>query len=307
MVNVAVAGGTGGVGRTIIEVLESSPHTGFTLSRKAPENPNSNQLTVNYNDITQLVTVLEERKIHTIICAFSIEGDSLAKSQANLIEAAELSKETKRFIPSSFAIPYPRESIQVLPQLKDYFKAIETLKQSDLQYTVFHNGIFLDYFRSPDMKSYLKPNVFVIDLANRVAAIPGDGNVSVTFTYTFDLARFVVAVLDLDEWTDESRVIGDEMSWNGFVEMAERVLDTKFEIHYDSVTKLKRFEITELPGHQALYAHFPKKPFQWFMSIFELFTTDETSRLPREGSLNERFPDIRPLTVEQLLEKYWSI
>lgn len=34
MVNVAVAGGTGGVGRTIVEVLASSAHQGFVLSRQ---------------------------------------------------------------------------------------------------------------------------------------------------------------------------------------------------------------------------------------------------------------------------------
>lgn len=35
MVNVAIAGGTGGVGRTILEVLGTSKHKAFVLSRKA--------------------------------------------------------------------------------------------------------------------------------------------------------------------------------------------------------------------------------------------------------------------------------
>jgi nucleoside-diphosphate-sugar epimerase len=114
-------------------------------------------------------------------------------------------------------------ALAVLPQLKDYFAAIETLKASDLEWTTFHNGIFLDYFGGPGMKSYLKPNVFAIDFANRVAAIPGTGDVPVTFTYTFDLARFVVAALDLEEWNEESRVVGDEVTWNEFVGLAEEV------------------------------------------------------------------------------------
>lgn len=118
-------------------------------------------------------------------------------------------------------IPY--RSLQALPPLKVYFKAIEVLKQSNLQWTVFLNGILLDYFGPPGMKSYLKPNVFVIDLANRVAAIPGDGNTPVTLTYSFDLARFVVAALDLEEWPEESRVVGDEVTWNEFVALAEEI------------------------------------------------------------------------------------
>ena len=114
--------------------------------------------------------------------------------------------------------------MKVLPQLKDYFKAIEVLRASRLEWTIFVNGIFLDYFGSPALRSYLKPNVFVLDLANHVAAIPGDGNVPVTFTYTFDLARFMVAALDLPGWPEESRVVGDELTWNEFVDLAESVL-----------------------------------------------------------------------------------
>lgn len=115
-------------------------------------------------------------------------------------------------------------ALQVLPPLKDYFGAIETLKKSDLEWTVFHNGIFLDYFGGPAMKSHLKPNVFVVDIANKVAAIPGDGNTPVTFTYTFDLAKFIVASLDFEKWSEESKVIGDEMSWNEFVSLVENTL-----------------------------------------------------------------------------------
>jgi aspartate-semialdehyde dehydrogenase len=127
MVNVAVAGGTGGVGQTIVEVLGSSHHQAFVLSRKVPsrllrslplpvpDTKNQSQpsketqtITVDYSDICSLITVLEIHKIHTVISAFSVEGDSLAKSQKNLIEAAIRSKETKRFVPSGYAIPYPR-------------------------------------------------------------------------------------------------------------------------------------------------------------------------------------------------------
>ncbi|KAL2825263.1 hypothetical protein BJY01DRAFT_256292 [Aspergillus pseudoustus] len=304
MVNVAIAGGTGGVGRAIVEVLESSSsHRAFILSRKPGDG--SQAITVDYLDIDGLVAILESHKIHTVISAFAVEGDSLAVSQMNLIKAAIRSEETNRFIPSGFAIPYPRETRKFLPQLNDYFAAIETLKASDLEWTIFHNGIFLDYFGGPGMKSYLKPNVFAIDIANKVAAIPGTGDVPVTFTYTFDLAQFVVASLDLDLWEEESRVVGDEVTWNQFVRLAEEVAGSKFTTHYDSIEKLKQFEITELPGHVALYEHFPKKAFQWFMSIFGLFTADGSSCIAREGSLNERFPDIKPLTVRAMLETYW--
>ena len=118
----------------------------------------------------------------------------------------------------------PCRAIEVLPQLKDYFAAIETLKKSDLEWTVFHCGILLDYYGGPGFKTQMKHNTIVIDLANKVAAIPGDGNVPVTFTYTIDLAKFVVASLDLKEWAEESNVVGDTLTWNEFLSMAEQTV-----------------------------------------------------------------------------------
>ena len=113
--------------------------------------------------------------------------------------------------------------ITALPPLKYYFEAIDILKASELEWTVFLNGVFLDYYGMPHIKTYLAPNVFAIDMVNKVAAIPGDGNTPVTFTRSMDLAKFVVAALDLPSWEEESRVVGDEVTFNRFVDMAEEV------------------------------------------------------------------------------------
>ncbi|KAL4772281.1 hypothetical protein BDW60DRAFT_216653 [Aspergillus nidulans var. acristatus] len=258
MVNVAVAGGSGGVGRTIVEALSRSLHQAFVFSRKLDgdvyNKPNITTIMVDYTKAESLIRILETYRIQKVIWAFSSR-------------TAKLSKETKRFVPNSFAIQYPREAVKDPPQLKDYFAVIETLHQSE-EFTVFHNGTFLDYFlpQKTRLKSYLRPNVFVIDIANTVAAIPGDGNAPLTLT-------FVVQSLDLKdgEWEEQSRVIGDEISWNELVGLAEEMhvsLGCKFRVHYDPIEKLENFEITELPDHRAL-----------------------GPRLETKRSLNERFPE----------------
>ncbi|GFF69918.1 hypothetical protein IFM62136_07704 [Aspergillus lentulus] len=219
MVNVAVAGGTGGVGRTILDIISTTDkHQAFVLSRKCIEN-DDDVIQVDYNNIDQLVAVLEAKNIHTIICCFAVEGNSL------LTLNCALSKRLfdQRLLDALCLRHMPFHIHRILPQLKDYFKAIELLKESDLQWTVFLNGIFLDYFGPPELKSHLKANVFVLDMKNHVAAIPGDGNAPVTFTYSYDLARFVVAALDLEEWQEESRVVGDTLTWHEFVAIAEEI------------------------------------------------------------------------------------
>jgi hypothetical protein len=86
---------------------------------------------------------------------------------------------------------------------------------------VFYNGFFLDYYGIPSVNTYLPPFTMVVDVVNNVAAIPGFGNTPMVFTHTFDIASFVAASLDLEKWERESYVVGDRVTWNGFVELAE--------------------------------------------------------------------------------------
>ncbi|KAL4952041.1 hypothetical protein BDW69DRAFT_195986 [Aspergillus filifer] len=244
MVNVAVAGGTRGIGRTLLDALASSQHNSFVLSRKVRGETitilqtGPYMLTVDYDGGDSLVEALESNEIHTVTSAFGINDKSLSEPQANLIEAAKCAAPPRKLIPTS--------AVEVLPQLKDYFAAIDTLKESGLEWTVSHCGILPDYYGRPGSKTQMKHNNVVIDLDHNVAAIPGDGNMPVTFTYTIDLAK----------------VVGDTLIWNDFVSLTEQTVGAKFDVHYDSIEKLKSFEITELSSHRALYENFPKKTLQ---------------------------------------------
>uniref|UniRef100_A0A8H7K8P3 NmrA-like domain-containing protein n=1 Tax=Bionectria ochroleuca TaxID=29856 RepID=A0A8H7K8P3_BIOOC len=201
MVKVAIAGGTGVMGKTLdINTKTSIPH-----------------VVVDYNDIEDLVKVLEEHEIHTIISAFGINGTSLSISQANLTKAAESSSVTKRFIPSSFAIKYPVSGTQILPPLQSYFDSLDLLKTTSLEWAVVHNGTFLDYF--------------------------------------FPLPS---TALDLPEWPRELRIVGETLTFNKLITLAENATGKKFDVKYDSLETLKKSQITELPGHENDYKKYPK-------------------------------------------------
>ena len=100
-------------------------------------------------------------------------------------------------------------------------RTIETLEKTDLEWTQFQNGYFLDYYGMPYVESNLKPLTFVLDVANKAASIPGTGNEQMTFTYTKDLAKFVVAALDLPKWTYPMVCYSDKTTWNKAVKLAE--------------------------------------------------------------------------------------
>lgn len=62
---------------------------------------------------------------------------------------------------------------------------------------------------------------FIFDIANKAAVIPGTGNDLVSFTYTRDVASFVVKALDLPTWEEEMFCYGDKVTLNQFLGLAE--------------------------------------------------------------------------------------
>jgi hypothetical protein len=60
-----------------------------------------------------------------------------------------------------------------------------------------------------------------IDMANRAAAIPGSGEDVASFTYSFDIARFVEAALGLEKWETEMYCYSDNVTHNEILRIAE--------------------------------------------------------------------------------------
>jgi nucleoside-diphosphate-sugar epimerase len=74
----------------------------------------------------------------------------------------------------------------------------------------------------PHLPSYLTPLVIFIDMAHKVAALPGtNGEEIVSFTYTQDLAKFVVKAMDLESWEESYGCYSENTSFKRVLEAAE--------------------------------------------------------------------------------------
>lgn len=98
---------------------------------------------------------------------------------------------------------------------------IKEVQKTSLEYTIFYNGISLDYYGSPHFKSHIPAWPMFVDISHQSAAIPGSGNEPIAFTHSSDLAEFTVRSLDLKVWRKESYVVGEKLTWNEFVKLAE--------------------------------------------------------------------------------------
>ncbi|KAG7426751.1 Oxidoreductase BOA1 [Fusarium oxysporum f. sp. raphani] len=307
---VAVAGGTGGLGRALVDAIKAhGKHEVLVLSRKnttgLEESLGARVVTVDYSNVDSLASILEERNIEIVISAVNnISGDN--HPEINLIRAADKSETTKRFIPSYFGTPYTPEQYESFPPAMAKKAATEQLEATSLEWTKVYNGYFLDYYGTPKLKSYMDDISFSIDMRNNFAALPGSGEVPVVFTHTFDVARFVAAALDLPVWERTSWIIGDRITWNDLAKQAQDVKGVPFHVTHDSIEALKAGVITELPSHPQFYDVYPKEHLQGFIAACGVMCEKGQANFTPERSLNELFPDIKPMTARDVLEKGWG-
>ncbi|RDW78981.1 uncharacterized protein DSM5745_05833 [Aspergillus mulundensis] len=268
MAVIAVAGGTGGVGKTIVDVLtQEAKHEVIVLTRKAMSlyafiyrNPSNGpqiqenspilsrakQVEVNYKDVSALTQTLNEHKVHTIISAISLYSEDDSEAQLNLIRAAEDAPETKRFMPSEYSFIQTEDLLPLDPSIKYFLDAANLLKSSRLHYTRVIPGFFMDYWGMPHTKTNLSPMTIAVDMGSCEAAIPGDGDDGIAMTYSYDMARFIARLLETDAegWGEFSGVVGDRVTYNRLVGIGEKIRGRKFKVVYDSADKVKQGAVT---------------------------------------------------------------
>ncbi|KAK7702386.1 hypothetical protein SLS64_009678 [Diaporthe eres] len=296
MVVVAVAGGTGDVGKTVVDQLVVTGRNPIVLCRKVPSETASGVkfVAVDYDNIEETSKTLEAHQVDTIISALNIEGPS-EQAQLQLITAAEKSQVTRRFIPSEFGGYTPVGG----PGLR----AAEALAKSGLTYTRVANGMFMDYFGLPNIPSHLRPFNWALNVPARSVAIPGTGNEQFSMLYFKDLARFLDRLVDEPEWQKWSIISGADTCMNELVALAEKITGDKFHVTYDSVADLEKGKSTPMFDDAASYNGIdPAAMSAWI----GLSVAQGKMLLPKDGRLNDKFPDVQPKSIESFMTEAWS-
>lgn len=311
MVTVAIAGGTGGVGRTIVEELVGQDkHEILILSRKANKIPGLESVRVieaDYEDVASVKESLKKHNVEVVISALALFTEESAKAQMNLIQAAIDSGSVKRFMPSEYGVNYSHPGVlEFHPAAKWWLDAADLLRSSHLDFTRVMFGWFSDYFGMPHCKSNMKPFKYALDFDNRKAALPGDGEASVTFLHSTDVAKYIAALLDEEKrWPEFSAFASDKLTWNKVVETAERVTGEKWEVTYDPIDKLEQGQATLFEQPEGSYG-LPEDATRSMMAEFGVMAVKGIMDITGEGLRNDVFPEVHPITVEALMQKAWG-
>ncbi|KAI8623005.1 NAD(P)-binding protein [Xylariaceae sp. FL1651] len=309
---IAVAGGTGGIGRTIVEeILATGNHEVKILSRQP--NPElealigATILAVDYSNIKVLTQVLEDNNVHTLISTLTFRVQEGVPPEVQLVLAADASKTTKRYVANNWGVPIKEGDDILMPPMAFKVDALKALKLAkDLTYTSFYTGFFLDYWGIPTVKSHMTPGTMVVDIPHNAAAIPGSGNTPVAFTHTRDVAKYVAAAMDLEKWDTGYNLTADKVTWNEFIALAENARGTKFNVAYDDVEKLKAGQVTELPAQLKAGLFGTGDMYRKFLAAAYLLMENGKFNVSDGTKAVDVFPGIKPKTVKSLLEEAWK-
>lgn len=210
------------------------------------------------------------------------------------------------------------------PSIQYWLDAADRLKASGLQYTRVIPGFFMDYWGMPHVQTHLQPFAFGIDISSGTAAIPGDGNNVICMTYTYDMATYLVKALDLDEWPEFTVIVGDEVTYNQVLSMAEEFtgkhiarpclrkthnliiiseIGKKFKVTYDSLEQIKTGDVTVPPQPEGIESS--SDELKEVTALVSRLTVNNVFQLPGDR-LNTRFPEVKPITMRQFLHNAWN-
>lgn len=267
--------------------------------------PGVTYVAVDYAKPMDIATILEEHLIDTVVSCLMLTQTSVADAETAVIVATDSASCTRRFIASNWGPPTKEEYRDRSPWFPFQLAARERLRQTSLEWTEVATGYFLDYWGMPHMETNLTSDLPALDIVHGVAGVPGTGNEPIAFAYTYDVARVVAEVLTLPKWDETTYIVGDKMTWNEFIVLAEEARGFKFDVSYDGVEKLVKGDITELPNHREEYHQFPREELRAMYSGLGLSMASGTFDLDVDKSVHLQFPGLRMLTVATMLRDVW--
>ncbi|PPJ57125.1 hypothetical protein CBER1_00565 [Cercospora berteroae] len=316
MVTVALAGATTGFGLTMLKTFlhlnklnnnSNEKHKLVILSRSPQPDLSTQDLEVrvtDYKNHAQLVNNLKD--VHTILSLIGGGSpEALYSAQLALIKAG-IEAGVKRFAPSEYA----GRGYEGIDLYEPKARVWDVVQQSGLEYTRFECGLFMsvlatgtpkvvtevgirDGCRSGEEEALagLRPWNFVINVRAGTADFAGDGETEMVLTDMRDVARFVWEALSMErKWEPVTGMRGDVTSFREIVKKLESVSGRKFLVRENAIEQLER-EAREDPS-KAFY-----NQARIAMAKGWALVGDE---------MNRAYPEVKPMSVDEFIEKWWA-
>ncbi|XP_027354063.1 isoflavone reductase-like protein [Abrus precatorius] len=303
---ILIIGGTGYIGKHIVEASAKAGHPTFALVRESTiSNPAKTKLLDNFKtlgvnlipgdlyDHENLVEVMKQ--VNVVISAV---GSLQIADQVNIIAAIKEAGNVKRFIPSDFGNDVDR--VNAVDPAKSFFatkaQIRRTIEAEGIPYTYVSTNCFAGYF----LPTFAQPGAAAPPPPNHKLIIFGHGNIKAIFNNEEDIGTYTVKAVDDQRTLNKVlylRPPKNIYSFNEVVALWEKKIGKTLEKSYVSEDKLLK-DIEEAPLQIKL----------GLAISHSVFVKGDHTNFEIEPSFgveaSELYPDVKYTTVEEYLDKF---
>jgi hypothetical protein len=176
----------------------------------------------------------------------------------------------------------------------------------NFEWAGFHVGLFMNYLgngckdEGEALAGKSDDGEFVFYMKDMRASIPltREGKIPrMTLTEIGDVGRFVSAACDLPygEWKENFGMVGSTVGMDEVVSIIEKVRGRKMDVEYRTVEDVRR-EKEECKDEMKVF----------WLELEEMCAMGEEGKGIIRPVLNEVCPNVKPMSVEEYVRKFWS-
>ncbi|WMV27641.1 hypothetical protein MTR67_021026 [Solanum verrucosum] len=299
---VLIIGGTGYIGKFVVEASAKSGHPTFALVRETTiSDPVKGKIVENFKNLG--VTIIKGdlydhesllKAIKQVDVVISTVGDAQLADQFKIVDAIKEAGNIKRFFPSEFAMDVDRIMNAVEPVKFTFVAQAKTrraVEAAEIPYTYVSCNYFAGYF----LPNLVQPGATAPPRDKVI--ILGDGNVKAVFNEEHDIGTYTIKAVDDPRTLNKSLYIRppkNTLSFNELVAIWEKLIGKTLEKIY-------------VPGEQILKdIGTPVTLINYMLSVnHSTFVNGDHTNFEIEPSFgveaSEVYPDVKYTTVEEYL------
>ncbi|KAH6838055.1 NmrA-like negative transcriptional regulator family protein [Perilla frutescens var. hirtella] len=303
---ILIIGGTGYIGKFIVEASAKSGHPTFALLREATiSDPAKSQLVEGFKNsgVTLLTGDLNDHEslvkaIKQVDVVISTVGQLQLADQDKIIAAIKEAGNIKRFFPSEFGNDVDRT--RAVEPAKSAFEAKAKIRRAIEAEGIPYTYVSSNYFAGYSLPTLAQPGAFAPPPPKDKVVIYGDGNAKAVFNEEHDIGTFTIKAVDDPRTLNKIVYIKPPKniySFNELVALWEKKIGKTLEKEYIPEEQLLK-TIQESPI-----------PVNIILSInHSIFVNGDQTYFKIEPSFgveaSELYPDVKYTTVQEYLDNF---
>lgn len=254
----------------------------------------------------------QDTEFEKVICVLLPKDGTWCDIQLRLLRAS-LEAGVTRFAPAEFGCgPLATPQIGMLSPQMPVWEACRTAVRDanasgkKFEWAGFHVGLFMNYLgngcknETEALAGKSDDGEFIFYMKDMRAKIPltkNGGIPRMTLTEIGDVGRFVSAACDLPhgDWKQNFGMVGSTVSMDEVVRIIEAVRARKMKVEYRSIEEVRK-EREACKDEMKVF----------WLELEEMCAMDEEGKGIIQPVLNERCPNVKAMSMEEYLRKFWS-